>query len=138
GEILPPPSEEASGGYGVLRVPTSFQESAATIGCYVFQAEATANCVPDVADDPDLVEAGSGAARYNPVYYAAVGWPSLLWTDEVGLFAMRIVSAAICSAFLASAVCSAIGGRRGRLATVGVLVAATPMAVFLGGMLNPN
>lgn len=138
GELLPPESGEAEGGFGYLHVPTSLAETAEQTGCYAFQAQTTADCMVPAPDDATLTEVGSGAARYNPVYYAMVGWPSLISPGSVGLFAMRIVSAALCSAFLASALLSAARGRGGRLAVAGVLVGATPMVYFLAGTVNPN
>jgi hypothetical protein len=42
------------------------------------------------------------------------------------------------AAFLASALVSALGRPRRRLAPLGVLTAATPMVWYLGGLVNPN
>lgn len=75
--------------------------------------------------------------RNPPPYYVVVGLPSLLFTGVAGVYVMRLVSAAIASALLASALASAIESER-RVAVLGVFVAATPVAWFLAGQINPN
>lgn len=51
---------------------------------------------------------------------------------------MRFVSALLCSAMLASALVTAAEWRRRSLAVLGVLAAATPMTLYMGGMVNPS
>lgn len=150
GEILPSDTEGSEGAFGRVHVPSSYYDTVRIGGtsgetdtpghtpCFAHDVTVTADCQVVAEADDTLVAAGSGAARYNPVYYALVGWPSLIWSSTVGLFAMRIMSAAICSALLASALLSAAWGRGGRLVVAGVLAAATPAVIFLGGVVNPN
>ncbi len=80
----------------------------------------------------------SGAGRYNPLYYAAVGEPLVRWPSWTGVLLARLISAALCAAFLASAWLSCIQWRRSPLLTGGLLVAATPMVFHLAGAVNPN
>ena len=80
----------------------------------------------------------TGAGRYNPVYYAAVGEPLVRWPDWTGILLARLISAALCAAFLASAWLSCVQWRRSRLLIAGLLVAATPAFFELAGAINPN
>jgi hypothetical protein len=80
----------------------------------------------------------SGAGRYNPLYYAAVGAPLVRWPGWTGVLLARLISAALCAAFLASAWLSCIGWRRSPMLAGGLLVAATPMVFHLAGAVNPN
>ncbi len=80
----------------------------------------------------------TGAGRYNPLYYAAVGAPLLRWPSWTGLLLARLISSALCAAFLASAWLSCVQWRRSPLLTGGLLVAATPLVFHLAGAVNPN
>lgn len=107
--------------------------------CYAFDETVTADCIPDVPGDPaEIVDASTTAGLYNPLYYVLVGWPSLISTDSSGVFAMRLVSAALVSLTLAASAMIVMSWRRGAFLTVGILAAVTPMVLFLGGTVNPN
>lgn len=121
------------------KLPTSYSVLADMHSCYFSNPLVTANCAPNVGSRPGTAIAGTAAGANNPLYYLAVGWPSLLSHGVHGMYAMRLVSAAICSALLASAVLTAAQwSRRRRFPLVGVLAAATPMVLFLDGSVNPN
>jgi hypothetical protein len=79
----------------------------------------------------------SGAARYSPIYYLPVGLPMLISPDYAGVVAGRLVSALLAALLLASAVVSAV--RLGsRMMVAGVALVCTPLAMNLGGAINPN
>lgn len=107
--------------------------------CYAFEENVTADCIPEVPGDPETtVEASTTAGLYNPLYYLFVGWPSLLIGDSSGIFAMRLVSAALVSLTFAAAAMIVMSWRRGAFMALGMLTAVTPMVLFLGGTVNPN
>ena len=94
------------------------------------------------ADRPDLpaseVVATSEGRRF-PLYYALVGWPSLAFPNRTGWLLMRLVSASLCSAFLASAAFVLLSMRRRPLVlAAGLFVALTPLALNLAGAVNPS
>jgi hypothetical protein len=76
-------------------------------------------------------------ARYNPVYYLAVGLPLKVSPDLTGIVLSRLLSAAWCALMLAASVWLAVRAGR-RLLVAGVALVATPMVVNLAGSLNPN
>jgi Predicted membrane protein (DUF2142) len=77
--------------------------------------------------------------RNYPLYYALVGWPSLLFAGRVGWYLMRLVSAMFCCAFLAAGVSVLMSmGRRPLVLASGLFVGLTPIAVNLLGSVNPN
>lgn len=107
--------------------------------CYAFAPDQSAGCIPETpADSAALVDAPTTAGLYNPLYYALVGWPSLVLEGGKGILAMRLVSAVVASLFLALALALISGWRRAVLPAVGFAVAVTPMVLFLGGTVNPN
>lgn len=127
------------GDYGhIVQVPQYIAFSHAQT-CYAFDGETTAACVPQITGDPaELVDASTTAGLYNPLYYAIVGWPSLIAQDDSGIMAMRIVSGIVSSAFLAVGFVLLSRWRRPLLPILGYLGALTPMVVFLSGTVNPN
>ncbi len=56
---------------------------------------------------------------------------------SVVFYLMRLISAALCSALLATAFCAA-SRSRSPLALLGVAVAVTPMVIYLAGVVNPG
>ncbi|MCQ0008460.1 DUF2142 domain-containing protein [Actinomadura madurae] len=108
--------------------------------CFAFKAEQPANCVHEDSRPPHepVEQFTAGAGRYQPTYYALVGWPLRWWPGEGGLLAARLLSAALSAAFLAAAVYSVLAWSRRPFLLVGLLVAATPMALHLAGVINAN
>ncbi|MFB4317450.1 DUF2142 domain-containing protein [Actinomadura sp. 21ATH] len=110
--------------------------------CFAFKAERPASCldkVPKAAKRPDEPRVGfSATGRYQPTYHLVVGWP-LKWSpDDTGLLLARLLSAALSAAFLAVATYSVLAWSRRPFLLAGLLVAATPMALHLAGVINPN
>lgn len=114
---------------------------AATEGkpCFAHDPEESAACTgPPRGDPAAIIDGATTAGLYNPLYYAVVGWPSLVAQDESGIYAMRLVSAAVGAAFLALGVALVSRWRRPGLPLLAVAGVITPMVLFLGGTVNPN
>jgi len=120
----------------VVRVPRVFADSIHTPQCYIFRAGIPASCAT-LPTGGEEVQGLTYAGRYPPLYYLAVGLPTLAWESNRAVYAMRIVNAAICSVFLAQAIVIALGLRR-RLLPLGIASAVTPMVLYLAGVVNPN
>lgn len=126
------------GGGTVVRVPSGFAR-ADKIVCFVRRPNVSADCAetypPSDGNAPALTRAG----RYPPLYYVLVGFPSLpLSSSGEGVYLVRLLSGALCAAFLASALASAFEWRRCRLLVIGVALALTPMVFHLAGIVSPN
>lgn len=77
--------------------------------------------------------------RNFPLYYALVGWPSLLFPDRAGWYLMRLVSALWCAMLLATGAMSVMSMRRRPVVLAsGMLVGLTPLALNLSGSINPS
>ncbi|WP_209414042.1 DUF2142 domain-containing protein [Kitasatospora sp. RG8] len=122
---------------GVM-LPKFYQDLKDVNACYVFKSTVPADCAPKLRDNGGEVQVTTAAGRYNPAYYLVVGWPSLMVSGEGGIYLMRLMSALVCAALLASAVISAAEWRRRSVPLLGVMAAATPMALFMSGMVNPS
>ncbi len=108
--------------------------------CFAFKPEQPASCAHHEAPDPrrPVERFSTGAGRYQPTYYALVGWPLKWWPDETGLLLARLISAALSAGFLAAAVHSVLAWSRRPFLLAGLLVATTPMALHLAGVINAN
>lgn len=121
-----------------VQLPRWYQDLKDVNACYVFNPEKPASCAPALGHSQETTQVTTAAGRYNPAYYLAVGWPSLVVPGVPGLYLMRLMSALICAALVASAVLSAAEWRRRSVPLLAVVVSATPMALFMFGVVNPS
>jgi len=84
------------------------------------------NCLGKPSTSTASVPEHSRAARYNPLYYAAVGLPLLPFPNMTGVILARLINAALCAALLASALVTVWTERRRRLLLLSVLLAVSP------------
>ena len=82
-------------GRGDFEVPELFRQLW-TVPCFGFQPETTPTCFGGFSGDLSAPsESTSHVARYNPLYYAIVGLPSLLPLSPSTVIYMRLVGAAL-------------------------------------------
>lgn len=136
GQLLGEPGE---GGTRV-ELPYYWQYTTSFPICYMFQPDVTAECGFPATEEYDTPSvAATPAGKYNPLYYAIVGLPSLAPPGDAVVYGMRAVSLVLGTAFLALGVAALAElplGRR-RWPVVGAAVAVTPMAVYLCASINP-
>ena len=108
------------------------------IGCLAFKPDAPASCLrfdAARADQPALTY----TARYVPAYYLAVGSVSLITAGSAHqIYLMRLISAMLSAALIASAALTLLESAPGPWALTGLAVAVTPMTLFLAASINPN
>jgi hypothetical protein len=121
-----------------VRVPENIAGLGALPGCYATHSNVPASCAPTPGASTREVNIATTAGRYEPLYYAIVGLPSLLFPSNTGIWLMRLVSGLLSALFLASALESAAACKKRKLLVWGVAGAMTPMAVFMAGTINPN
>ena len=80
----------------------------------------------------------SGAGRYNPLFYAVVGYPSLPFEGAAALYVMRAMAAALCLLFLGMAVACMRTWVGSPVAPVATVAALTPMVMFTTTLAAPN
>ncbi|WP_309110151.1 DUF2142 domain-containing protein [Saccharothrix sp.] len=106
--------------------------------CFPMQVTVPASCTEEPGGDRTLVVRYVSEARFNPVYYAVVGWPLKFWPEWRGIMLSRLISAGLMAAMLACAVVGAVRWTRHRALLAGIVVAVTPMTAHLAGSINPN
>jgi len=124
--------------YGRVEVPAFFAASESLPDCFHRRATVSASCEPAATTSSASTSVWIYDARYPPLYYAIVGLPSLLGVGTWVVYLMRLVSAALCSLLVALAVMAAQTWSRSRVVLIGVVVATTPMVLFLGGVVNAS
>jgi hypothetical protein len=135
GELLPA-EMQATG--GVVHVPAAIAHEN-LVGCFAFHPDTPASCAPPFTGDPaEIVATTTSASLYNPLYYWLVGWPSLAMPDTAGIYAMRIMSAVLTTFFLAAAFRLVASWPRRQVPALGVLLAITPIVLYLSATVNPN
>lgn len=117
-------------------LPAVFAAAYDVPGCFNFTPEVTADCAPPLRGSTRVTPVATTAGSNPPLFYLLAGIPSLPFPSELGVRLMRVAGAAASAALLASAFLSA--GHASRLAVAGVLVAVTPMTLYLAGSVNPN
>jgi len=134
GEVIGKPSPAGQ----IVHVP-QYIAYTPTQTCYAFHPQVLPTCsAAPTGDQWKTVTSTTSAGLYNPSYYALVGWPSLIFHDDSGVYAMRIMSGLISSLFLAVTLMMIWTWKRRWLPVLGFAVATTPMVFFLDGVVNPN
>jgi len=114
--------------------------NAHALACFAFKSETTtADCQYPIRDRSEkLVTTGSSAGANSPLFYAIVGWPSLLVDGDAVFYAMRLAGAVVSALALAAMFMQLTLLPRWRWAVTGAVVGITPMVLYLGGSINPN
>jgi hypothetical protein len=138
GQWYVPPRPAVLGAGGWVRVPYGLLPPHRQCLRVPKAVHPPASCLGDAPGGGRLVPVASAAARYDPLYYALVGWPLRLLPDGAGVLGARLVSAFASALLLAAALALAWRYRRSRLLPAAVLLIATPTELDLAGTINPN
>ena len=120
-----------------VRVPEIFG-SVGAVPCFAHHGDLLPPCLQfrGSTEDADLP---TYAARNPPAYYAVVGIAS--WVHRAGaptVYLMRLLTALITSVFVATAISALRRSAAPRLVAVGLVIAITPVVLFISGTVNPN
>jgi hypothetical protein len=136
-------------GRGAVEVPQLFRTGEALTQCYLGnfasphpdepQPAVDAACYRAFRGDPEAPDSVvTSAVRYNPLYYALAGLPSLLPLSTATFHLMRLVSALLAAWLFALTLRTLQEPGRTFWPTAAFTVAVTPMTVFLCGSINPQ
>lgn len=118
-------------------LPDTYRYSPSML-CFVFEPTISANCPGELGAPGGTDWFGTWVGAYNPSYYYLVGWPSLFLDGSSGVYGMRIVSAILCSAFLAIGLTAAFSSQSGRWMAASAVFLASPMVLYMAGSVNPQ
>lgn len=121
----------------VVSTPSGVVSPAGRALCFAFHPSRGATCQQLKQPAARLIAVPSGASRYYVTYYAFDGLPSLPFPGPVGVYLMRLLSLLMCTGLFAIAL-SSLRYLRQPVAILGLLVATTPMVIFLASVVNPN
>ncbi|MFJ3378923.1 DUF2142 domain-containing protein [Curtobacterium sp. NPDC090217] len=135
GQLTGEPGTHPSWKY--VQVP-EYVERAESQLCFAQHPEVSAACAAPLTHSAELVRARTTAGTYNPLYYAAVGLPSLWLSGPAAIYAMRLVSCLISALLLAGAVVAVTRTRSSGFTLLALAVGVSPMVLFLSGAVNPS
>ena len=121
-----------------VEVPREFKNVEENTACFVFFPEAPEKCAKPVpTSDGKTGIASTTAANYPPLYYMAVGWPTLFLEGAPSWYAMRFLSALICTGFTALGI-AALARKCGTRYALGCTVGLTPTCLAFYAAINPQ
>jgi len=126
------------GGSRIVEVPQLVDNLNAVPNCYKFLPLRSAACAPSLSGSGDLVETRTPAGAAPPLYYGLVAPPLALGTSSRVIELVRVLSALISAALVASAITLARAAGTSRFFLVGLFASLTPSAVFISGVVNPS
>jgi hypothetical protein len=109
--------------------------------CYARVPSKRAACIESAGSDSFATTCTTRtrtAGQYNPIYYALIGWPLLIFPNSKGVFVMRFVSGILSSLFLALSLLMISTWPRPVLTLAGLMDATTPMVLSIDDIVNPN
>lgn len=136
-------------GRGIVEVPALFRTGDVLPQCFLGEIADPSPDAPQPAVDLQCYQAYRGdaaatttamtsAVRYNPLYYAFAGLPSLLPLSTATFYLMRLVGALLAAGLFGSTVRTLAELGRSHWLLTALAVGVTPMAVFLCGSINPQ
>jgi hypothetical protein len=134
------PDRAAAHGRGELvTVPRGIVTAARPV-CSSYSYTGHDNCFPaaDTAAARGMVQVASAAATYNPVFYLLVGSVARPFHGDAALYAMRLAVAVLCALFVGLAAWVTGLWARSAWPLAGLVVAASPVAVFSTSVVAPN
>jgi hypothetical protein len=117
-----------------VTVPSWFSRLTPT--CFVEHVDVTPACVPPYVDVEGTQLDRIVMGAYSPEYFVLVVMPTRLLSGPAVVYLMRLLTGVACAAMLAWAFLCA--RRLGRWSMIGVVVAITPMVLYLASSVNPN
>ena len=121
-----------------VRVPLVYATATTLPVCYLGRTDVAASCAPPFAGPNEVGPVLTQVGRYPPAYYGLVGVPTRWLPAALGVRVMRLISAAVVAALLASAFTSLAQAEEASSLLLGLAAAVTPMLLFLAGSVNPS
>ena len=120
----------------VVRAPEIY--GSVVVPCFTRNTDELAPCLEFRGPSRDA-DVATYEAEQPPAYYAAVGVGSWLAPPGTGaVYLLRLLSSVMTGALLATAITALRRSTAPRLLGAGVVIAITPMVLFLGGVVNPG
>jgi hypothetical protein len=138
GQLIGTTQGSASNPLTGIAIPELYTHGGPWSGCFTFKETVSSVCAGAFTGTSKIFHTTTYVGRYPPLYYAVVGLPSVFTVSTKGIYAMRMMSDLLNSAILALAVMSVVVWSRNRYLLIGLLIAITPMTLFLGSVVNPS
>jgi len=121
-----------------VTVPAGIADLAVLPLCYMGKPQVPAGCAPQDPISRRPTQALTYMGHYPPLYYLLVGLPSLISAGPGAVYGMRVLSALWAALLLGLALAIAARWSTNPLLLPALLVAVTPMTLFLAGVVNAS
>ena len=138
GQFDEPTRPTAVGNLSFVHVPFWVFDVSTLANCVAFKARIPASCQAAAGSGTRTVTQSTQFSNYPPLYFVLTGLPTLVLRGVDAVWAMRSVSILANALLMALGVVLLVRHHPRRAAPVGVLVALTPMALFISGVLNTS
>ena len=135
GQLLGVPVNRPDDPRVVVGVPATL--TAVGPGCFAFHPQIPASCMGGWPSRPGYRRVTTYTGRYPPLYYLAVGLPTLLTTGGSMLLWMRLAGDLVNALFLTVGF-AMLRRLRSPWALAAGAVAVTPMVLFIASVINPS
>lgn len=135
GDWFPTPTDATRGTGAWVEVPTDIVQ-AAQPHCLTLIYTKAADCIG--YPHGDTTEVGTGAGRYNPLFYAVVGTPALPFHGNTADYVMRIATILCCWLLFCAALVATRAWARTAWPYVALAVASTPVMIYSASFVAPN
>lgn len=138
GELVGDADPVELGGSRIVHVPAIVNDLNLVPACYKFNPRQSAACAPDLIGTGIVIETRTPAGAAPPLYYALVAPPLLVGHSARIIDLVRVLSALISAALIASAITLARAAVASTFLVVGIFASLTPSAVFITAVVNPS
>lgn len=122
----------------IVKVPLWVAATAPLANCVAFKPSQPASCQHRIPTGTRTVDGITQFSNYPPLYYAITGLPSLFLAGRAGVWSMRFAGVILDGALVALGLFLLARYHPSRAVLAGALLALTPSALFLSGVLNSS
>jgi hypothetical protein len=137
GQFTGRPDPVLGGGATFVEVSARWERLDYMPGCFAFQPAVPADCAGSLDGPTGDKDVRTRAGISPPFFHGVVGAPMHFLSSLDGLYLSRLIGSLVAAAMVSAALTLAATARSWFLVG-GVVVAWTPMAAFLSGVINPS
>jgi len=139
GQFNEPYHAAGFGPEATVRVPQWAPDVGYAARCFIFGPTVTpARCIDELSNATTTVSADTQFSNYPPLYYLLVGVPSLFLSGTPAVYAMRVTGDLLNAGLVALGISLLLRYYPRRTPLVGVLLALSPMTLFLMAVVNSS
>ena len=138
GQLDEPLHKGPVGGTSIVTVPVYIAGIGELPACYYKKPNVSAACSPPLSRSSKPALAATQFSNYPPLYYLAVGIPTLTTSGKLAVYEMRLAGVLLSSALLALGLFLLARYGSSGVVFAGAILALSPMVFFVNGVINSS